>query len=90
MADAAVEAAHEEHPGIDSRRGEHSGVVAGARRELDDRQPARLDRVAKHRAAALAELDRLRSVARLEVDRGDQRVEPRSVRSANVERDSRA
>ena len=39
VAGAAVQAPHEEHPGVDPGRGQDAGVVAGARRDLGDRDP---------------------------------------------------
>ena len=60
--------------------------MTGSRRELDERQASRLDRIPQAPAEPLAsELRRLDAVAGLESDLRDQRVEPLGIRCANVE-----
>ena len=63
VADAAVEAADEEHRARDAGRGEDAGVVARARGELDDREARALDLGAQQRPERLAPSAPARSAA---------------------------
>ena len=85
MADAAVEAADEEHRRVDPGGREDPGVVPRTRSELDDREPASRDGLAKCLRRSAGEARGLDAVGRDEADRGDERVEPLGIRRADVE-----
>ena len=85
VAHAAVQAAHEEHRRVDTRRGEDSGVVARARGKVHDLQVMRGDRLARGLGRVTGEPHRLDAVVGLEPDSGDQGVELAGVGGPNVE-----
>ena len=85
MADAAREAANEEHRSVDTGGRKDSRVVPRTRSELDERQPTSLHGVSKCLRRVPGEACRLDAVGRDETDRGDERVEPLDIRRADVE-----
>src|SRR5437763_11240382 len=88
MADAAVEAADEQHRRRDARGCQDRGVVAGARRELDQRQAAALELLAQRRDRTLGHRAGLEAKAGLDLERGDEPVEALAVGRAEIDRDA--
>ena len=87
MADPAVEAPHEEHRGRHPGAGQHGGVVAGSRGELDDREAACLQLGTEGAERACGHRDGLEPEVGSQLELGDQAVEPLAVRGAGVDRE---
>src|SRR5512133_2575985 len=90
MADAAVEAADEEHGGRDAGCSQDRRVVAGPGGQLDDRQAPPLDLIPEGGERTLGHRNGLEAKVRLELERGDEAVEPGPIGGADVDGDTHA